>query len=154
MKIYIATSWKNAFACRVLAELLRKEGHEVYDFTDPKTNGHVFSMAEYLKDINSEYHGLKPEDITQEMLCCMPRAVCAFESDYAGVMWSDCVVMLLPCGNSAHMEGGLAKGAGKLLYITGTQKPGDYDVMRLMADDMGDLEGLIKFLKIKQEVLK
>lgn len=148
MKIYIATSWKNAFACRTLAELLRKHGHEVYDFTDPKCNKHVFSMAEYLKKIKiNGIVDLKPEDITQSMLNSMSAARNAYESDIAGVQWSDCVVMFLPCGNSAHMEAGYAKGAGKKLYITGTQKPGDYDVMRLMADGFYNLEGLIKKLK-------
>jgi hypothetical protein len=149
MKIYIATSWKNAFACRTLAELLRTHGHEVYDFTDPKSNAHVFSMDEFLKRETLAWHDKKPSDITQAMLEDMPLAVKAYENDIAAVEWSDCVVMLLPCGNSAHMEAGYAKGAGKLLYITGTQNPGDYDVMRLMADGRGDLEDLTRIFNNK-----
>lgn len=37
--------------------------------------------------------------------------------------------MILPCGRSAHLEGGYAVGKGKALYILGHFPKGEFDVM-------------------------
>ena len=44
-RIYVASSWRNKYQPEVVAAL-RKEGHEVYDFRNPKDNPGGFHWAD------------------------------------------------------------------------------------------------------------
>ena len=44
-KIYVASSWRNPYQPEVVAAL-RKAGHEVYDFRNPKDNPGGFHWAD------------------------------------------------------------------------------------------------------------
>jgi len=59
-----------------------------------------------------------------------------FVFSFQALEWSDTVVMLLPCGKSAHLEAGYAKGLGKKLFIYDLEKfsKGQIDVMYQFAD--------------------
>ena len=48
--------------------------------------------------------------------------------------------MIHPCGKSAHLEAGYAKGSGKLLYMWGSFPKGEFDVMYGFADGMFRLD--------------
>lgn len=120
MKIYIATSWKTAEGARALAELLRARGHEVDCFCDPSTGRYVFDYRE----VEAE-----ADKITAPRMLRSPQAARACEEDYRMLDWCEAVILLLPCGNSAHMEAGYALGKGKHLYILGEFLPGKWDVM-------------------------
>jgi nucleoside 2-deoxyribosyltransferase len=144
MKIYIASSWKNAAKVRETAQLLRDAGHEVYDFTDGEKH-YSFNLSEIAD----------PKTITQFDLMRMPQSWKAFAADKAGIDWADVVLLLLPAGNSAHAEMAYAIGKGKMAIITGDFKPGDYDVMRLFADVITpDMNEAIEYLNHWDKVFK
>ena len=44
-----------------------------------------------------------------------------FDSDYQALDWADAVVMVMPCGRSAHLELGYAAGQKKITVIMVTE---------------------------------
>lgn len=136
MKIYIATSWKMREEAMRLTRIFREDGHEVDCFCDGSTGRYFFPWPEVLQD-KTEYDAVTfLED---------PRARRAFDEDRKHIDWCDAVVMIFPCGRSAHLEAGYAKGRGKLFYMIGEFPPGEFDVMYGFADalfrsaDLGSL---------------
>ena len=125
MKIYIASSWKNEKECITLANLLRLDGHEVDCFCD-KNSGRLFNFND-LPDITGR-NGITilDEPIVQK----------AFTEDKKWIDWAEAVVLLLPCGKSAHLEAGYAKGRNKQLFILGEFPKGEFDVMYGFADGL------------------
>lgn len=119
MRIYVASSWKNEKKCLLLARVLRNWGHEVDCFCDASSGRYVFSYAE-LGDVSK----LDAVSALEE-----PKVVRAFQEDRRWIDWADAVVLLLPCGKSAHLEAGYAVGRGKKLVIFGEFPKGELDVM-------------------------
>ena len=126
MKIYIATSWKNELLTKELAEILRGWGHEVDCFCDTSTGRYVFHFSE-IGDL---------AELDAINFLADKRSQKAFREDKKWLDWCECVVMLLPCGNSAHLEAGYAKGQNKKLIIFGEFKKGEFDVMYGFADKL------------------
>ena len=141
MKIYIATSWKCEKWAKLIAELLRKDGHEVDCFCDESTGRYCFKWTDYFEKI---------EDANVFSFLSLPDARKAFEEDKKWIDWADTIVMLYPCGNSAHLEAGYAKGSGKKLYIYGIFPSGYFENMYGFADaifdyeELDDLRGVLK----------
>ncbi len=108
MKIYIASTWKNASFVLTLARLLRSWGHEVDAFPDVSTGRYVFDWREIVNNKELLDHKSLQND---------PRTKRAFREDHKFLDWCDCCLLLLPAGNSSHLEAGYAKGKGKLLII-------------------------------------
>lgn len=144
-RIYIATSWKNKTNVRSLAEALRANGHEAFDFTDLNNRPNeldkfVFGVKEWLK-----YSGQQPHEIDWIDFLSWPPTKRAFASDKAGLDWADTVILLHPCGRSAHLEGGYGVGAGKELFLYGDLPIGEFDAMYGFAkqcfrfNELGDL---------------
>jgi len=121
-KIYIASSWKNVTDTRALARVLRGEGHEAYDFTDPEN--FIFEASE---------PGQPREGIDWLKFLDAESTKKAYHVDKTGLDWADTVVLFLPAGRSAHLEAGYGVGAGKDLFIYGDLPRGEFDVMYLMA---------------------
>lgn len=103
MKVYVASSWQNKHYPKVVARL-RKEGFSVYDFQDPEyafqwsqidPNWQSWSFSEYAKALTH------------------PLAQKGFQRDMKALKEADKVLLVLPCGRSAHLELGFAVGAGK-----------------------------------------
>ncbi|MGD9644280.1 MAG: hypothetical protein AB7U73_01120 [Pirellulales bacterium] len=110
MKIYLASSWRNMLQPFYLT-VLRRTGHEVYDFRNPHEGDHGFAWRE----IDS---GWKAWTSDQFVKCLQhPIAERGFRNDFEAMQWADAGVLLLPCGRSAHLEAGYFVGAGKPLYI-------------------------------------
>jgi hypothetical protein len=110
-KIYLASSWRNLHQERVL-ELLRKAGHEVYDFkhpSGPDSSGFAWSSI----DPAWEHWGPSKFRTALEH----PVAEAGFKLDKDALDWSDTTVCLLPCGRSAHLEAGYAAGQGKEVHF-------------------------------------
>ncbi len=130
MKIYIASSLKNQKEVIALAEYLEKYGFEVDAFCRCNDKKYAFHWSELVDDEDdlANYDAI-------EMLAD-PRTLRAFKEDMKWLDWSDCVIMLMPCGRSSHLEAGYAKGQGKLLYIYGAFPKGEFDVMYGMADGL------------------
>ena len=42
-----------------------------------------------------------------------PKAIHAFHADTDALEWADTIIMILPCGDSSHLELGYGVGAGK-----------------------------------------
>jgi hypothetical protein len=120
LKIYIATSWKNESLAKIVAEVLRQDGHEVDCFCDESTGRYCFRWTDHFEII---------EQANVFSFLALPEARKAFEEDKKFIDWCDAVVMIFPCGNSSHLEGGYAKGQGKLLYMWGLFPDGYFENM-------------------------
>jgi nucleoside 2-deoxyribosyltransferase len=127
MKIYLASSWRNAHYLKVL-DRLRELDYTVYDF---RTANGAFKWEEvspdgmktvesYLKNINDE------------------KCDIAFANDMQALENCDVCVMVMPCGRSAHIEAGFAVGMDKpvgILYHDDNFEP---DLMHKMANLLTD----------------
>lgn len=113
MKLYVASSWRNAYQPRVV-QLLRSAGHEVYDFKNPP-NGSGFGWRE----IDPNWLTWTPERWREALR--HPRAVEGFRSDFEAMQWADACVLVLPSGRSAHLEAGWFAGAGKPVVMYAPQ---------------------------------
>lgn len=107
LKIYVASSWRNAEHPAVVAAL-RAEGHEVYDFRNPAPGNTGFKWAA----IDPDWLNWTPE---QFILRALPHPISqdGFAHDKGALDWCDTCVLVLPCGRSAHLEAGYAAGQGK-----------------------------------------
>ncbi|MER2536900.1 MAG: hypothetical protein ABTQ31_17240 [Rhizobiaceae bacterium] len=124
-RIYLASSWRNSDQPYFVG-LLRKHGHDVYDFRNPP-----YSTGFKWSDI-----GLKADCTAQDYryaLLSHPRASQGFNADFAAMRWADTGVLLLPCGRSAHLELGWMAGAGKRTLIL-TRDGEEPELMALLAD--------------------
>jgi len=140
VKIYIASSWKNTrLACKVAIYLINK-GHKVDAFFDDSDGRYVFNWKEIVKNKN------KLNAIT---FFKDERTKKAFKEDKKWLDWCDCLVLVLPAGNSSHLEAGYIKGQGKILIIYSLKFPqGKFDVMYgfadLMTERISEIEDYLK----------
>lgn len=124
-RIYVASSWRNPHQPSIV-DLLRRHGHQVYDFRNPP------NLA-----------GFKWSDIGLQIPCTAeeyrtalqthPRAAQGFNADFSAMRWADTGLLVLPCGRSAHLELGWLAGAGKRTLIL-TQDGEEPELMALLAD--------------------
>jgi len=140
-RIYIASSWKNARNVRRIAALLRIQGHEVFDFTDPDYRPEYFDRFVFGQTVFDASELGPRETIGWIELLEAEQTQRAYRSDKAGLDWCDTVILLLPSGRSAHLEAGYAAGAGKDLIIIGDLPRGEFDVMYLLAKKCLRLNG-------------
>jgi hypothetical protein len=131
LKVYVASSWRNERQPEMV-ELLRADGHEVYDFREPTPGNHGFSWHEIDPTIPRG-----PADLTlaPEQIRTMlnhPAADEGFALDMGALRWCEACVLLLPCGRSAHLEAGWASGAGK--FTVALLAEGEPDLMWRMLD--------------------
>lgn len=106
MKLYVASSWRNQIQQQIV-EVLRNEGHEVYDFKNPEPGNNGFHWSE----IDPEWKAWDPEIFRKALT--HPIANAGFASDMKALKECDACVLVLPSGRSAHLEAGYAIGAGK-----------------------------------------
>lgn len=109
MKIYLASSWRNLYQASTLM-YLREAGHEVYDFKNPAPGKAGFGWRQTID---------RPIVDALDLLEALahPRAQEGFGFDFAAMKWADACVLLLPCGNSAHLEAGWFAGQGKPVAV-------------------------------------
>lgn len=112
MKIYVASSWRNDHQPTIVG-LLRRAGHEVYDFRNPSGEGPRGAPDEGFawSDIDPEWQGWSPR--RYRTLLDHPVAERGFRADDDALNWADACVLVLPCGRSAHLELGYAIGQEK-----------------------------------------
>ena len=110
MKIYVASSWRNEYQPAIVV-LLRKAGHEVYDFRSPIEGNGGFHWS----DIDKDWLQWEPQQYKKAL--SHPIAEAGFKSDFDAMKWADACVMVLPCGRSANTEAGWMKGAGKKVFV-------------------------------------
>lgn len=141
MKVYIASSWKNQTIVLELADKLTLEGFEVDAFCRSTDKRYSFHWSELVDNEDD----LKYYDAI-EMLAD-PRTQRAFREDRKWLDWADCVVMVMPCGRSSHLEAGYAKGKGKSLFIYGEFPKGEFEVMYGFADGLFRTHQFIELVK-------
>lgn len=109
-KIYVASSWRNEDQQRVVA-ILRKNGHEVYDFKNPKEGDNGFRWSE----IDENWQSWTVEEYRK----CLkhPIAETGFKSDFDAMKWADVFIGVQPFGRSASLEMGWACGQGKKTFL-------------------------------------
>lgn len=106
MKVYVASSWRNAKQPNVVTHL-RARGHEVYDFRNPSDGDAGFHWSE----IDPAWKTWTPEQFAHGLEHRVAKA--GFNNDMRALEACDAVVLVMPCGRSAHLEAGYASGAGK-----------------------------------------
>jgi hypothetical protein len=106
MKIYVASSWRNPWQPEVV-KFLRSARHEVYDFRNPGPGEKGFAWSE----IDPDWRDWTPESYRRALYT--PVADRGFGLDMNALEACEACVLVLPCGNSAHLELGYAVGAKK-----------------------------------------
>ncbi len=105
-KIYVATSWRNPYQERFV-QLLRKEGHEVYDFKHPSPEEKGFSWS----DIDPKWQEWSPQQFKDNLDHAIANR--GFSRDLIALEQCNSCLLVLPCGISAHLEAGFAAGRNK-----------------------------------------
>ena len=106
MRIYVASSWRNLLQPAVVV-MLRKCGHEVYDFRSPKPGDSGFSWRE----IHPDGENWTPQQYRDALK--HPIAKEGFKNDINALNDCDACVLVLPSGRSASWEFGYSLGQGK-----------------------------------------
>lgn len=130
-KIYLASSWRNELHQNVL-ETLRYCDFDVYDFRNPIPGNNGFSWKKVSEKEVKQW-------TFSDYLSAIehPTAVEGFYYDRRAIENCDTIVLLMPCGNDAHLELGYAIGLGKrsVVYIPPTVEPEKYvGLMYKLAD--------------------
>ncbi len=110
MKIYLASSWRNTSQPFFLT-ILRRMGHQVYDFRNPRDGDNGFAWRE----IDGQWENWTSAQFVGAL--DHSTAERGFRNDWEGMRWAEAGVLLLPSGRSAHLEAGYFVGALKPLYI-------------------------------------
>jgi len=106
MKIYVASSWRNILQPAIVV-MLRRCGHEVYDFRNPAPGNNGFSWRE----IHPDWQNWTPQQYRDALE--HPIAKEGFKYDMDALRECEACVLVLPSGRSASFEFGWAIGAGK-----------------------------------------
>lgn len=129
-KIYVASSWRNAFHQDVV-KFLREHGHEVYDFKNPPHGKGGFAWS----DIDQRWEEWSTDEYRNALN--HPIAEHGFNSDFDGMKRADVCVMVLPCGRSANTEAGWMKGSGKRVFVYSPVKQ-EPELMYKLYDGISD----------------
>jgi len=132
LNIYISSSWKNRERVRDLADRLSQNGHNVYDFTNPKCRKTPEIPPERFPEqfdpdihIYSQYIG-------------RPEWKAAIDENRRAIEQADLIILLLPCGNDAHADWALGVGMGKHSIVVGHPCKGDRSPVHMWADAILD----------------
>lgn len=110
LKIYVASSWRNKYyveQCRAIQEA----GFDVYDFRNPREGEHGFHWSE----IDPNWRDWTREEYREALK--HEHAKRGFRDDMRALEWCDALVLISPCGRSAHLELGHAIGSEKFVVI-------------------------------------
>ena len=132
-RVYVASSWRNEKQPAVV-DSLRMVGHEIYDFRS--VEGFHWS------DIDSEWESWTPEKFRENLE--HPLAQAGFESDFKHLKWAEVLVLVMPCGRSAHLEAGWFVGKGKPTIIL--LDDGAPELMYKMCNICVSIEEVVKLI--------
>lgn len=138
--VYVASSWRNPLQQQVV-QALAAQGLSHYDFRNPEHNNQGFSWLDVQTDPRDPEQNRETPPKGQDLVSARRfremldhrAAQNAFNLDFDALQEAQVVVMILPCGKSAHLELGWAAAAGKptaILLETQTEP----ELMYLMAD--------------------
>ena len=107
MKVYVASSWRNVHQPEVV-QCLRSAGYTVYDFRNPHEHTLEREQGFHWTDIDPTWQSWTVEQFIAALE--HPLAQDGFNSDFTNLREADAVVLVAPCGRSAHLELGFAVG--------------------------------------------
>lgn len=139
MSIYVASSWRNEQQPEVV-KALREMGFDVYDFHHPDEGDDGFHWS----DIDPEWKDWSPAAFRDGLDHIVAEK--GFGKDMTALANASAVVLLQPCGRSAHLELGWACGAGKpTCVLLSKEEP---ELMYKMVNHMAlDIDEVIEWLK-------
>lgn len=150
MSVYVASSWRNLRYPEVL-ERLRAEDIPHYDFKQPRPGIGGFHWSDVWKDIAAEGDGAndwrtaRGEDVLR--MLNHPIAADGFHHDYSALFRAQQLLMVMPCGRSAHLEAGYAIGKGKPTVIL-LDTESEAELMWKLADFVTtSMDAVVEFLK-------
>lgn len=112
MRYFIASRWENMKQVQVLTENLMSHGHEVFSYVKDPRN---FVSKEELKNTPAALKDLENWKNNEEL-----RSI--YERELEGLRESDILILLLPAGESSHIQAGIAFGLGKKTILIGEPK--------------------------------
>lgn len=106
----VISSYRNKEAVESLVDQLRRRGFTCYNFCDQPADPNQADAhpEEQMKVLESKQDFHEDEHFKK-----------LFKRDLAGLKNAENVILLQPCGLSAHMEAGIAFGLGKPLIMVG-----------------------------------
>jgi hypothetical protein len=109
MNYFIASRWENMKQVQYLTENLHALGHDIFSYVDDKRN---FVSKKELE---------QPADVFKlgDDWRTRPALKTMFEKDTEGLANCDVMILLLPAGETSHIEAGIAYGLGKKLVLIG-----------------------------------
>jgi hypothetical protein len=129
VRIYVASSWRNERQPEVVKRLREASpAYDVYDFREPTPGDRGFHWS----DIDPWWQQWTPEQFRQALE--HPIARRGFELDMAALRVADIVVLVMPCGRSAHLEFGYGVGCGARTVIL--LSDGEPELMYRMASEV------------------
>ena len=143
MKIYVASSWRNENQPAVVKRL-RLDGHEVYDFRNSQQVGAPSDNGFRWEHIDANWNEWSVPQFIDAM--DHPMALEAFEKDMRALISAELLVLVMPCGRSAHLEMGYAVGSGIPTVIL--LSDGEPELMYKMASAFAyELDELVQLVK-------
>ena len=106
LKVYVASSWRNLLQPAIVT-MIRRMGHKVYDFRNPRPGDVGFSWRE----IDPNWQQWSPTEYREAMK--HPVAERGYNLDIEALRACDVCVLVLPSGRSASWEFGYACGQGR-----------------------------------------
>lgn len=117
MRVYVASSWRNEIQPTVV-EVIRSIGHEVYDFKNPYEGDIGFAWKETRPDSDKWSKGVDSEHMSSYLEALKhPLAKKGFALDMSALATCEACVLVLPSGNSAHLEMGYCVARGVPTYV-------------------------------------
>ncbi len=147
LRIYLASSWRNQEAVRVMMKALREVGLEVDCFCDQEGGRVGFYIPDELAKEGQTIYDIDAITALEHPTVGDLFHV-AYTEDKKWLDWCNCLIMLMPCGRSAHLEAGYIRGQDKLflIYWLNDLVPGEFENMYQFADCMYRTEELPKML--------
>jgi hypothetical protein len=107
VRVYVASSWRNPGQAGIV-HILRRCGHDVYDFRHPALGNDGFHWTA----IDPGWKAWTPQQYREALRHPIARE--SYELDMAALRACDACALVLPAGRSANWEFGYAMGQGKL----------------------------------------
>lgn len=130
--VYVASSWRNILHDGII-QMLKAADIPHYDFKEPTS---AFAWEQVMPNYIPGSEDIAIGDYLAGM--AHPLAQAGLAQDKAALDKADTLVLVLPCGKSAHLELGYAIGQGKRTCIFIPSKPDSIqpELMYGMADHM------------------
>lgn len=126
MRVYVAGSFSNRERVRDIGKSIRDYGYEAYVFCD--LTEYTFVMGMKFR----EKYDL--EMVTPMVINTAPELYNIGLKNLDELTKCDALVLVLPCGRSAHLEAGYMVGRGRPIYLIGPMERGEFDAMYVMFD--------------------